>query len=270
MQPKITFLGTAGGRFAVGRQLRATGGFILQCEGEQIHIDPGPGALLRARQYGVDLEKNTMLLVSHGHIDQCNDMNIVIDVMTQGGITKRGVLIGNKTVIDGTDEEHPYLTKYHRKCLSNVFSLEPGKKVGVNKVTVVGTNTKHDEKYGIGFRIITPKFTLGYTSDTGWFRGIEKEYKGCDVMVINNLRAFGKKMRTHFSSTESVNLLQKLKPKLAIIQHFGKTMLKANPMYEAREIHKQSGVPTIAATDGLQIDPLTYSSKAYQKTLGGY
>lgn len=270
MQPKIIFLGTGGARFVVNRQIRATGGIILQYENEQIHIDPGPGALIRAKQYGVDIEKNTILLVSHNHPDHCNDMNVVIDTMTMGGIKKRGILIGNKTVVEGTGEEHPYLTVHHRKCVTKAVSLEPGKSIKLNDITIRATKAKHDTSNAIGFRIITPKFTLGYTSDTEWFRGIEKEYKGCDVMIINNLKPIADKYKGHFSSLDTIKLLKKVNPKLAIIQHFGMTMLKANPMYEAREIQKQSGVQTVAATDGMQIDPLTYSSKAAQKTLSGY
>lgn len=270
MQPKIIFLGTGGARIVVNKQIRATGGIILQYGDEQLHIDPGPGALIRAKQYGVDLERNTAILVSHNHPDHCNDMNIVIDAMTIGGIKKKGILIANKTVIKGTAEEYPLLTTYHKNCLEKVTILEPGKKVKLNDIIVTATNAKHEDPNSIGFRIMTPKFTLGYTSDTEWFRGIEKEYKGCDVIIINNLKPLGNKYKGHFSSADSIKLLQKVKPKLAILQHFGMSMLRANPLYEAREIQKQSGVQTIAATDGMTIDPLSYSAKAAQKTLSGY
>ncbi len=270
MQQKIIFLGTGGARFVVAKQFRATGGIILQYGKDQIHIDPGPGALVRARQFDVDIEKNTAILVSHDHLDHCNDINAVIDAMTKGGIIKKGVLIGNKTIIKGTKDSYPYLTTFHRKCLSKVVIAEPGKKIKLNDVTIIPTKAKHDAPDTVGFKIMAPKFTLGYTSDTDWFRGIEKEYKGCDIMIIDNVRCFGKKYKGHFSSAETVKLLQKVKPKLAIIQHFGMTMLRANPIYEAREIQKQSKVQTIAAVDGMHVDPISYSAKSGQKTLTNY
>ncbi len=270
MQPKIIFLGTGGARIVVAKQFRATGGIIIQYDNDQLHIDPGPGSLVRARQFDINLEKNTVILVSHNHLDHCNDMNAVIDVMTKGGIIKRGVLIGNKTVLKGLKDEYPYLTNHHAKCLQKVIVAEAGKRIKLNEINIIPTKAKHDDPNTVGFRIITPKFTLGYTSDTEYFRGIDKEYKGCDIMIINNLRAFGKKYKGHLSSTETVKLLQKVKPKLAIIQHFGMTMLKANPVYEAREIQKQTKVQTIAATDGIHIDPISYSAKSGQKTLSAY
>ncbi len=270
MQPKIVFLGTGGARFVVAKQFRATGGFVLQYGNEQIHIDPGPGALVRARQFDVDIEKNTAVLVSHDHLDHCNDVNAVIDAMTKGGITKKGVLIAAKPVVKGTKDKYPYLTTYHAKCIPKIVIAEPGKRTSLNNISITPTKAKHDAPGTVGFKIITPKFTLGYTSDTDWFRGIEKEYKGCDIMIIDNLRCFGKKYKGHFSSAETVKLLQKVKPKLAIIQHFGMTMLKANPVYEAREIQKKSKVQTIAATDGMHVDPISYSAKSGQTTLSNY
>ena len=43
---KITFLGSGGGRIVVAHQLRSTGGFVINIGTKQIHVDPGPGALV--------------------------------------------------------------------------------------------------------------------------------------------------------------------------------------------------------------------------------
>ena len=56
---------------------------------------------------------------------------------------------------------------------------------------------------------------------------------------------------------------------MAVITHFGFKMLKEDPLYQAREIQKRSGVQTIEAKDGLSITPQSYSTK-HQKTLGFY
>ena len=47
-------------------------------------------------------------------------------------------------------------------------------------------------------------------------------------------------------------------------------MLEANPIYEAREIQKQTEVQTIAAKDGLMINPLSMSISLRQKSLNQY
>ena len=44
----LTFLGSGGGRFAMITQIKGTGGFRLDTENFHIHIDPGPGALIKS------------------------------------------------------------------------------------------------------------------------------------------------------------------------------------------------------------------------------
>ena len=46
---RLTFLGSGGGRWVVLRQLKASGGFVLELSDQKMHVDPGPGALVRAK-----------------------------------------------------------------------------------------------------------------------------------------------------------------------------------------------------------------------------
>ena len=43
----IKFLGTAGARFVVARQLRSSAGIFLKFQSKNIILDPGPGTLAR-------------------------------------------------------------------------------------------------------------------------------------------------------------------------------------------------------------------------------
>ena len=45
-QIEIVLLGTGGGRFATITQKRCTGGMRIIGEGSNLHLDPGPGALI--------------------------------------------------------------------------------------------------------------------------------------------------------------------------------------------------------------------------------
>ena len=73
----IIFLGTGGDSYVVGRQIRASGGIILQIGDDQFHIDPGPGSLVMAKQAGINLRANTAVVVTHNHLNHCNDINAV-------------------------------------------------------------------------------------------------------------------------------------------------------------------------------------------------
>lgn len=260
----IVFLGTGGSRFVTAKQLRATGGIVVHAGKEQLHIDPGPGTLVRAKQFDVDVSKNTIVLASHEHVDNTNDVNAVVDAMTYGGINKKGYLVTDKTFFEG------YLTDFHKNSLKQVVVLEPGKKTKINSIIIEATKTTSHQKSSIGFKIFTPNFVLGYTGDTAYFAGLGEQFKNVDVLIVNNVMAFKKRVKNHLCSDDTVKLLKKAKPSLAIIQHFGKTVLDKNPMYEARDIQKQSQVQVIAATDGLVVDPISYAAKAKQKTLAVY
>ena len=44
----IKFVGTAGARFVVAKQLRSSGGLWFSLQGMNLYMDPGPGALVRS------------------------------------------------------------------------------------------------------------------------------------------------------------------------------------------------------------------------------
>ena len=76
--------------------------------------------------------------------------------------------------------------------------------------------------------------------------------------------------KTHLRSEEAIKFLNKTKPRLAIITHFGNKMHQADPLAEAREIQKATDVQTIAAKDGFTFAPSEYSAGMRQKTLNLY
>ena len=69
MKDRILFLGTGGDEFVVSKQIRASGGIILNTEGYQFHIDPGPGALVQAKKHDVNFRETTAVIVTHSHIN---------------------------------------------------------------------------------------------------------------------------------------------------------------------------------------------------------
>lgn len=252
---KITFLGTAGGRFVVLTQLRASGGIVLELDGKMLHIDPGPGALVRARQYKVRLRKLTGVLCSHDHPDHYTDLEMVIESMTQGAKKKRGVLLMGENVLKGSGDFRPAVSPYHIKLPEKAISLRPGQTAKIGGLEIRATPTKHGEPKGIGF-VITGSERIGYTSDTEYFPGLERHFEGCDVLIMNVLRPRNTEWPEHMSTRQAEGFLKamKRKPRLAIIQGFGMKMLKANPFREAAWLENRTGISVIAAKDGQVIE----------------
>ena len=263
---KIIFLGTGGSRQVMAYQNVSTAGIIIQTDNHQIHLDPGPGALIRAKQFSINPHETNIFLVSHDHIDHCNDINALIDAAHIHHNKKIGTLISTKELIEGNENIFPYLTKYHKNFLQKHIILEPEKKIKVDSITIQAKKAIHNTET-IGFKIYTKKFTLGYTADTGYFRGIGNQYKNCDILILNMELPFGKKSKHYLSADDIVKILKTAKPKLAILTHFGTEDIIKNSLYTAREITKKSNIQTIAAKDGLVIEPTSYSATIKQKTL---
>ncbi len=266
MVDKIIFLGTGGGRIILATQLVATGGFIIQTEGKQIWVDPGPGAVARAKQFGVKASKTDIIFVSHHHLDHSNDLNAVIDAMTLGGIQKRGILISTPTTIDGTGDDGPILLKAYRNFLNETRILKTGESVQIDNLKFIATPAEHDIEYCNGLKLETPKFTLSYVGNTApIIDKLIEAHSNSDILIMDVLKPGKEKWKTHFCTQDAINLTSKIRPKLAIITHFGAKMLRQKPVYEAREIQRQTNIRTLAAQDGMHIDLAEF--KSTQKTL---
>ena len=239
----ISFLGTGGGRFVVLNQLLTTGGFIIKSGNIKLLVDPGPGALIRAQQFKKNIKEINSIFVSHRHLDHYNDLEVCIEVMTSGATKKKGYLIGNKNVINSVSE-------YHLNLLEKYYSLKPDDEINFFDAKLTATKCVHKEKECIGF-VLKDKKIIGYTADGEYYEGQEKYFLNCDCLIINCLRPRYAKMRGHMTSDKAKELIEKSKPKLAILQHFGMKMLFGVAEKEARWIEKETGIRTIAAKDGV-------------------
>jgi len=268
MVSKIVFLGTGGDSFVIGKQIRNAGGIILKSDDLQFHIDPGPGALINAAQNHISVRENTAVFVSSNNINQCNDVNAVIDAMTYGGMDKRGVLVANNTIVNGTERIKPYLTESHKNYLERIIVLNPNQKLAIESVEIdaIVTNNTSDPNT-IGFKFYTPDFVLGYTSTTAYSKELVKAYHGCDILILNVQNPGEEKSENNLNTSQAKKLITKINPKLAILTYFGIRMIKADPLYEAREIQKATGIQVLAAKDGMVIAPSSYSAKSSQKRL---
>jgi ribonuclease BN (tRNA processing enzyme) len=267
MASRIMFLGTGGDSFVVGKQLRAAGGIVIKSDDVQLHIDPGPGALLRAGENNVNLRENTAVLVSNNNVMRCNDVNAVIDAMTYSGLDNKGILVASKSIVNGNESTTPFLTKKHNSFLEKIIVMQPGQKLGIEDVEIHAAPSASDDPNGIGFIIITNDFILGYPSDTKYSKHIAKQYEGCDILILNVLTSGNEAEGSNLCSEDAVKFIQEVKPRLVVITGFGIKMIRADILMEARSIEKQSGSKVIAAKEGMSITPESYSAESRQKRL---
>src|SRR5437588_7252374 len=111
---EILFLGTGGARFVVARQIRASGGMWMRFGRTQIHVDPGPGALVRALSHVPPCNPRELdgIALSHKHLDHSNDVNVMIEAMTSGGFHRRGTVLAPADALEGEHVVLPYAQKF--------------------------------------------------------------------------------------------------------------------------------------------------------------
>ena len=251
---KISFLGSGGGRFATISQKRMTGGFrVDDFGGRNYHIDPGPGALIRSYQFGLNPTTIDGIFVSHTHTDHYNDAEILIEAMTRGMTKNNGIIMGSESVYDGYKKWGPAISNYHKSKSQNIV-LKPGEIKKTENFTIKGTKTIHGDPTGVGFQMKADGITLSYTSDTKYFKELHKYHEGADILIASVLRPGTKSIKGHMCTNNFANLINEIEPKLAIMTHFGLKMLNNDPIKEAKKVMKKTGVKTIAAFDGLKID----------------
>jgi len=262
MNPKITFLGTAGDATTMSRML-SSAGIIIEDQGTQVHIDPGPNSLMMTYKKGINIRNTNVLLISRNSILHGGDINAMIEGMSIGGIDRKGVLLCPNCVVSGSEDITPLLSKKQKNYLERVITLHIGDKVGIANMTIKPMKTSFPDDESLGYTITTPKYTVGYTGDTNYSKEIAEQYKGCDILIIN-LNITGKSEK---DIEKTINFINIVKPKLSVITHFSARMVKDDILTIVRKIHKETGIQAVAAKSNFSINPLSYAAKVRQRSL---
>jgi len=252
----ITFLGTGGARFMIINQFLASGGLWLNLNGTEILIDPGPGCIVQTTKRKLKAEKLSAIILSHRHLDHSADINIMVEAMTQGGFKRHGRLFAPADAL----ETEPVILSYLRKYLDGIEILQEGKTYSIDSISFT-TPVRHIhrvETYGMIFN--TGRHTFSYIADSRNFDGL-RNYGGSELLIINVVflepRPPDDNPLTptdHLAVPDAEEIIAELKPKVAILTHFGMTMWRAKPWEIAQRLAENTGIKVIAARDGMKFD----------------
>lgn len=246
----IKFLGTAGARFVMIRQLRASGGIWISATGKNIIFDPGPGSIVHCNSSRprLDPSKLDAIIVSHRHLDHCADVNVMIEAMTEGGFKKRGTLFCPEDALD----EDPVVLKHTTGFLNQIKILKENSNYEVDGFSFQ-TSMPHIhpvKTYGIKFKV--DKTSIAFLTDTRYFPEL-KDFYSVDILVISVVFYQPRPEIEHLNLSDAQAIIQQTKPQKAILTHFGMTMLKAKPHLQAQSLSKELGIEVIAAYDGMTL-----------------
>jgi phosphoribosyl 1,2-cyclic phosphodiesterase len=253
----ITFLGTAGARFMVSRQLLASGGAWIDLHGTQILVDPGPGCLVHAINKKLDPSRLDAIILSHKHLDHSGDINVMIEAMTAGGTRKRGLVFAPGDALN----QDPVILRYIRSYPKQIEVLVEGGTYQVNDISFT-TPIRHQhsvETYGFVFR--SPYHTFSWITDTKYFEGLASHYTG-ELLILNvamlDSKVPSRSLMTlpldHLSFADAGRLVELTKPRVAILTHFGMKIWRAGPSVLAERMSGEKGIQVIAASDGMRFD----------------
>lgn len=244
----LLFLGTAGARHMVARQLLSSGGVLLSAGATRIMIDPGPGTIVQAARHGLNLTQLDAIVLSHRHLDHSGDVNVIIEAMTAGGTHPRGLLLCPEDAL----ETDPVVLRYVRKYLGEIRLLREGGTCQVGEITLE-TPVRHVhpvETYGFNFT--TAAGSLSWLTDTRYFAGLVEHYRG-NILVINVVLQESGWPVDHLSVDDVEHLVSAMRPRKAVLTHFGMRLWETGTTEIARRISESTGVDVIAATDGMRL-----------------
>ena len=249
----IKFLGTAGARFVMLKQLRASGGMWFSINNTNFIVDPGPCCLFRIIKSKPKLhpEKLDGIFLSHKHLDHACEINLMIEAMTQGGRKKQGIVF---TPLDAIEND-PVILKYIRSFPEKIEILQEGEEYNLKDIKFeIPVRHKHGvETYG--FKLKSENIpVISYIPDTTFFPEIIEKYKGSDVLIINTVLYEKKENVVHLSLQEAENIISQIKPQKAIITHLGMTMIKNRIWEKQGEISKRTKTDVIIAYDGMNLE----------------
>jgi len=244
----LTFLGTGGARIVVSRQIRHSGGVWFSLEGTNFLLDPGPGSLIRCLEHNLSPTNLQGIILSHRHLDHSSDINILIEAMTEGGFKRRGTVFAPEDALGEDAVILSYIRNYPRQIQ---FLKEAGEyRIGNLRFTTPVRHL-HGTVQTYGFNFHCSKGTISWITDTRYFPSLTKYYSG-DIIVFS-LVTLHKSTVDHLCREDIEKFLSQKQPKVAILTHFGMTILKANPEKIARTIQDKTGVKTIATEDGMTL-----------------
>jgi len=243
---EIVFLGTGGARYVIAKQMRATGGILFRIHGKNILVDPGPESLLRLLTYVPEFnpEKLDAIVLTHKHIDHSADINVYLDILTRGGFKQGGYLIAPADAFG----EDGVIFKYLMQYLEKIQIIKPELEVKIGDMILVFPKRHIHPVETYGLKIRVDDLSISYISDTKFFPELINAYTA-DILILNLLCREPSEIE-HLSVPDCARIISQIEPKVAIITHFGMTMLRAGPWNIARRLKQETGVTVLAAEDG--------------------
>lgn len=221
----------------------------------QIHVDPGPGALVRALTHVPPCNPRDLeaIVLSHKHLDHSSDVNVLIEAMTSGGFRRRGAVLAPADAF----EIEPVVLPYAHRFVERIEYLEPSS--GPYRIGEVELFTTMRHVHAVathGLIFVYRGLRVAYLPCGRYYEPLVSDYARHhpDVLIVNVLRFRDEMDVDHLTWSDAQRVVAQVRPKVAVFQHFGTKMLEADPPALAQQLEDELGMRAIAAYDGFVLD----------------
>lgn len=244
----IHFFGTTGNKDIFFKKIRQAGGLYLNVDDTKIIIDPGVNTFYKyINTYEEDIDG---IILSHIHIDHSNDLNIFVELMTNGGEKKKGTLLVPNQAI-----QEKVLYEYVMNFPEHISIIKPSTTYKIKNIEITSSI---EHKHGVenyGFKIKTKNHNIGLVTDTAYFPELLNSYKGCEILIINVPYYIQDKTKPkHLDILAVEEFIKSIKPKKVVLTHFNCNILDNNPNLLAKNLSEKYNIDVIAAEDDMILE----------------
>lgn len=248
---ELRFLGTGGGRYVTGQQRRKTGGIILKTDETQIHIDPGPGALVQTHEEVEEPSETEALIVSHAHLDHANDAEAIIEMMVEA-YENGGTLFTNETTLHGFSDLEKKISEYHQNLCMDIRTLEEGSEYSFKDLTIESQHMFHRDPKTAGFTVENDEKKIGFWTDTEFSEELLELYEDCDTLVIYCSRPKNESTRSHTCLSDIPDIVEDLGVSTVLVTHFGFKFLDSDLEEQENWLDEDIDAKVIFTEDGMK------------------
>lgn len=244
----IHFFGTTGNKDIFFKNIRQAGGLYFNVDNTRIIIDPGVNTFYKyINKYEEDIDG---IILSHIHIDHSNDLNIFVELMTNGGDIKKGtLLVPNQAIQDKV------LYEYVMNFPEHLSIIKPNTTYKIKNIEITSSI---EHKHGVenyGFKIKTKNHNIGLVTDTAYFPELLDSYKGCEILIINVPYYIQDKPKPkHLDIPAAKKFIDSIKPKKVVLTHFNCNILNHNPNLLAKDLSEKYNIDIISAEDDMILE----------------
>lgn len=241
----IHFFGTTGNKEIFFKKIRSSGGLYISVDDTNIIIDPGPNTFYKYIHKYED--KIDGIILSHIHIDHSNDLNILVELMTEEGENQRGTVLLPKQAI-----EEKVLFPYLKDFPKDVKVIKPSSKYQIKNVEITSSIEHRHGVENYGFKIKTKNHVIGFVTDTAYFPELLTSYRDCEMLIMNVPYFIQDKPKPkHLDIANVEEFIKRIKPRKVILTHFNCNLLNRNPDRIAEALSEKYGIDVMAAQDDM-------------------